>query len=54
MAPNEPTHEDIIAARERVKTMLPPSFNTAIDRGDLDGFRLFERAMQQLIKERGE
>lgn len=51
-APNKPTHEDIIAAREIVKTMLPPSFARAIDRGELDGFGLFERAMEKLIKER--
>ena len=50
--PNEPTPSDTIAAREIVKTMLPPSFRKAIDAGELDGFGLFNRAMAQLIRER--
>ena len=52
--PNEPTREDILAAREIMKGWLTPAFAKPVDAGELDGFALFNRAMAQLIKDRTE
>jgi hypothetical protein len=50
--PNTFTLSDTLAARELVKTMLPPSFRKAVDAGELDGFGLFKRAEAMLIQRR--
>jgi hypothetical protein len=51
-APNKPTQADILAAREIMKSQLTPAFRNAVDAGELDGYGLFNRAMEQLIRER--
>jgi hypothetical protein len=53
-APNEITRADTLAARELMKGWLTPAFAKAVDAGELDGFALWDRAIAQLIRERGE
>lgn len=50
--PNQPTHADIIAAREIMLQSLTPAFRKPVLAGELDGYGLFNRAMAQLIRER--
>ena len=50
--PNTPTKADILEARERVKRRLPPSFEKAIDAGELDRWGLVQGALNELIRER--
>lgn len=50
--PNQPSKSDILAARNRIKQWLPPSFAKDIDAGLLDGWSLYNRAMADIMRER--
>lgn len=44
----------ILAAREIMKTRLTPAFHRAVDKGELDGFGLYQWAEEQALKKRAD